>query len=89
MIAVRFYSKTELLKTLAPYKCRCIETLADGTEVWETGWGVHFTLTPEPPPYDDGDENRYDWWQVNQLIAMIIGPTLPPGFGGGGNGKPH
>jgi|HubBroStandDraft_2_1064218.scaffolds.fasta_scaffold11849_6 hypothetical protein len=86
MIAVRFFSKADVEKLLKPYGCTLRRTLPDGTEVWATGWNEVFTLSPEDLA-GDGDL-RYDFWQINRLFSAVIGPTLPPGFGGNG-GKPN
>ena len=75
MVAVRLYSRSEIEIRLAPYRCRCLKSLPDGSELWETGWGVPFVLLPE-----HGD--RYDEWQYLQVLANIIGQTMPPDWKG-------
>ena len=76
MIVVQFFTRADIEKKLSPYRCQLIGVLPDGTDLWVTGWGFHFTLTPEAT--DVG--LRYDVWQLQQVIATVIALTMPPGF---------
>ena len=61
MIAVRLFSRGEIVSRLAPYKCRHISDLGDGLEIWETGCGYPFTLQSQG--------QRYDEWQYRRILA--------------------
>lgn len=69
MIAVRLITQEELLKKLEPYQCRKIRDIDNTVELWQTGWGEPFTITPCGGPYD--------LWLYTQIIANVIGQTLP------------
>lgn len=56
---------------LRPYKCRMVQALPSGVEIWVTGWNQVFTLTPE------SDDKRYDEWQYRTLLATVIAQTMP------------
>jgi hypothetical protein len=71
-MAVRLLSKKEMQKRLAVYGCKPLESLKDGTEVWVTGWGIPFTLSPE------GEPHGYDEWQFQRVLAKVIAVTMPP-----------
>ena len=77
MSAVQFCVRADIEKRLRPYRCRLLETLADGTEMWITGWHYPFTLTPES---DDMGTMRYDAWQLEEVFATVIARTMPKGF---------
>ena len=70
MIAVRRIGRAELEKRLSPYKCRKLQDLPPGFEVWETGWGYAFSLKPDR-------DGSYDEWQYFQLLANVIAQTMP------------
>ena len=70
-------TKSDIERKLYPYRCRYVDALPDGTEIWTTGWGHIFTLSPEAP---DGKEPRYDAWQLQRVMAGVIALTMPPGF---------
>lgn len=57
---------------LAPYGGHFVESPFPGVEVWETAWGVAFSLTLE---YDGV---TYDEWTCLEAIERAIKPTLPP-----------
>lgn len=73
MVAVRLFSRHEIESRLAPYRCHRVKALPDGSELWETGWGEPFVLTPE-------QGNRYDEWQYFQVLSNVIGPTKLPNW---------
>ena len=54
MSAEPLLTRAELEKRLRPYRCRQLDTLPDGSELWISGWGVLFVLSPE------GDTGSYD-----------------------------
>lgn len=66
--------RAELERRLAPYTCRQIAEFGPGIELWETGWGEPFTLSPE--------EGYYDEFQYRRVI-FLIGKTMPPGWSTG------
>ena len=76
-MAVQFFTREDLERKLRPYRCRCLETLRDGTEIWITGWGYVFTMAPE---YVADDEARYDSWQWEQVLAHVVARTMPSSF---------
>lgn len=76
MSAVQFFTRADLERKLRPYRCRLMEALSDGTELWLTGWNYPFTLNPETGL----GEPRYDSWQYQELIATVIARTMPTGF---------
>lgn len=71
MIAIRALPRAVILERLKTYGCRFVRKLDDGTEIWETGWGEPFSLTPEP-------DGKYDEWAYFQLVARVIAKTMPP-----------
>lgn len=68
--AIRF-SRAELERRLAPYKCKLIAEFGDGIELWETGWHEPFTLYPDNGYYDDFQYRR---------VIFLVGKTMPPGW---------
>jgi hypothetical protein len=83
MNAVRALPYNVLEERLRIYGCRLIRRLAEGAELWETGWGEPFVLSPEP-------DGLYDEWQYFQLLAGVIAKTMPPDWNsGGGNNNRH
>jgi hypothetical protein len=77
MVAVRLFTRAEIESRFAPYRCRLVRALPDGSELWETGWGEPFVMVPE-----QGD--RYDEWQYRKALANVIGPTMPSNWHAGG-----
>lgn len=73
MIASSRYTRAELERKLAPYKCRKLADVAPGIELWETGWQEPFSLFPEDGYYDDFSYRR---------VIFLIGKTMPPGWNG-------
>lgn len=69
MTPLRRLSRAELEQRLAPYKCRMMAEVCPGVELWETGWGEGFTLTPEDGFYDD--------FQYRKTL-FLIARTMPP-----------
>lgn len=74
MIAVRLFSRKEILKQWKAYGCKLVHSDDHGFELWETGWGTAFTLTPELLPDDD---IRYDQWAVERAFHEVILRTMP------------
>lgn len=72
MAAVRLLSREELEKRFRPYRCRFLADIGAGIELWETGWGFAFTLTPE--------NGLYDEWDYTRVLSYVIGKTIPPGW---------
>ena len=70
MIAIRSFSKTEIIKRLKPYGCQHVSTLKEGVEMWKTGWDEPFSLSPE--------EGRYDEWMYRMVLSNVIATTMPP-----------
>jgi hypothetical protein len=71
MIAVRLISYKDMRANLAPYDCMRVATLQPGLELWETGWGTCFTLSPEA-------NGSYDEWQYRRVLTEVIARTMPP-----------
>jgi hypothetical protein len=68
MISIRLLSRDEIEKRLQPYRCKMIRAFAN-FELWETGWGMAFTLWPE--------NGMYDEWQYAKLVTTVIAATMP------------
>lgn len=68
--AIRF-TRAELDRRLAPYKCKQIADFGGGVELWETGWGEPFTLFPHDGYYDDFQYRR---------VIFLVAKTMPPGW---------
>ena len=83
MISVYLITKQDLLKKLKPYGCELIAKLGDGVELWTTGWGTPFTLTPEETP----DGPKYDQWSYQKLLGETIARTMPEGWNSNGTSK--
>jgi hypothetical protein len=68
------FDREELLRRLAPYRCRMISLVSAEpiVELWETGWQEPFSLSPEDGLYDE-----WQWRRLNFLIQK----TIPPGWG--------
>lgn len=77
MSAPRLYSHNSLLALLAPYQARLKFKLA-GFELWETGWGFAFTISPEPP-------QMYSEEQVRRAMAVVV-ESIPADWFANGNG---
>lgn len=75
MVAVRLIDRSELIKRFAPYDCRLLYEYPSGFELWETGWAEPFTMWAENGLYE---LNAYF-----DILANVIGPTLPPNWNGG------
>jgi hypothetical protein len=75
-VAVRIIDRAEFVKRLASYKCQLVQEYPSGFELWETGWGEPFTMWPE--------NGRYDEWAYFELLAKVIGPTMPANWNGNG-----
>jgi hypothetical protein len=80
MSAIRSLPRATIEERLRPYSCRFLRPLDDGTELWETGWGEPFVLSPEP-------DGMYDEWQYFQLLARVIAKTMPPDWSGGNSNR--
>ncbi len=76
MNAARLYSREDVTRKLAPYKCTLIRSLK-GFELWETGWGEPFTLSPE----EASDEPYYDEQQIRRAL-VVMAQTMPTGWNG-------
>jgi hypothetical protein len=72
MIATRLIPRAELEKKLRLYSCKKVADADHGVELWETGWGVPFTLKPIP------HADVFDEWQLRQVLGSVIARTLPP-----------
>ena len=77
MISVSRLTRAELNRRLAPYKCKQLATVALGFELWETGWGEPFTLSPEDGYYDEFQYRR---------VLVLVAKTMPPHWKPSGNG---
>jgi hypothetical protein len=71
MIATRLLSREHVLRVLGIYGCHHVSGEWPGFELWETGWGTPFTLSPE-------QNGSYDEWQLQRVVTMVIALTLPP-----------
>jgi len=74
MIAARKLSRAELERRLSPYGCKKRADVAQGFELWTTGWDEPFTLCPdEDDHFDDFDYRR---------VLFLIAKTMPPAWNG-------
>jgi hypothetical protein len=73
-MAARLYHREELEQKLSSYKCRLVATMAEGFELWETGWGEPFTLYP----IGDG---LYGDEQFRRVIVLVAA-TMPQDWNG-------
>ncbi len=67
---VRLFDSAHIAAKLKPYGCRKISVHPEGFELWETGWGEAFTLSPTP-------DGRCDEWQIEQVLCGVIAQTMP------------
>jgi hypothetical protein len=74
MVAMRIIDRAEFEKRLASYKCQLVQVYPSGFELWETGWGEPFTMWAE--------DGRYDEWAYFEVLAKVIGPTMPANWNG-------
>lgn len=67
------FDREELFRRLAPYQCKLVAQISaqPPIELWETGWGEPFSLSPESGYYDE--------WQWRRVL-FLIQKTLPPGW---------
>jgi hypothetical protein len=70
MIAVHLLSREQVEHVLGAYGCTYIKGGFPGLELWETGWGVPFTLQPN-------EDGRYDEWQIRRFVTFTIATTMP------------
>jgi len=64
-------TRAEMERRLRPYRCRQLDTLPNGSELWISGWGVYFFLFPET------DTGLYDEWQYAHFIGNVVTLTMP------------
>jgi hypothetical protein len=67
----RLLSRGELERRLSPYRCEKVRDIAPGFEIWQTGWGVPFTLCTRNGHYDEFDYQRI----VEHVISERALPT--------------
>ncbi len=68
----RLLGRDDVERMLAPWGCRYLGELFEGTERWLTGWDFEFILSRE--------DGGYHEFMVLKAIEMSIEPTMPAGF---------